>query len=92
MAVWSSVCAVAIIDHTWSAGSDLYFDALSQTAPPAAAAAAAATAIRGITHKHALYKNIRIYADILWRVICARVFLFRRFTDTNVHGTGSVKI
>jgi len=30
-------------------------------------------------------KNIRISADILWRV-------FRILTDTNVYGTGSVKI
>jgi len=37
-------------------------------------------------------KNIRISTDILWRVMWTRASLFRRFTDTNVHGTSSVKI
>jgi len=35
-------------------------------------------------------KNIRISTDILW--MWARGSLFRRFTDTNEHKTGSVKI
>jgi len=44
-------------------------------------------------------KNIRISVDILWQVCAATfqqcgpgLFLFRRFTDTNVYGTGSVNI
>jgi len=39
-------------------------------------------------------KNIRISTDILWRVfhILTDPVCFRRFTDTNVYGTGSVKI
>ena len=44
-------------------------------------------------------KNIRISTVILWRVfhiltepVWALASLFSRFTDTNVHGTGSVKI
>ena len=39
-------------------------------------------------------KYLYIYTDIFWRVfpMWARASLFRRFTDTNACGTGSVKI
>jgi len=37
-------------------------------------------------------KNVRTSTDVVASFVCAHASLFRRFTDTNVYGTGSVKI